>query len=63
MITDIQKYINCLKNRWKELDAKDSISDSPSSLNQAATEMTVLDVIIEDLKRIENSKFSYWNFE
>ena len=65
MVTEIQKYINCLKNRRKELDiANNSESTSDTIRQRVVNEITVLNIIIRDLEKIEDpDKRTYWSYE
>lgn len=64
MVTEIQKYINCLKNRRKELDITDNSESTSDTVRQkVGNEITILNTIIRDLGKIEESGFTYWSYE
>lgn len=64
MVTEIQRYINCLKNRVKELESNDEINSTSDFISQrAGNEITTLSIIIRDLGKVEDSGFTYWSYK
>ena len=59
-MNEIQRYIKCLKNRIIELEwcQENDLNNSPA-INEART----INIIIDDLEKIKNTKvkFSYWD--
>ncbi|MBA7541545.1 hypothetical protein ES705_33861 [subsurface metagenome] len=64
VVTEIQKYINCLKNRIKEVESSDEINSTSDFIRQrVGNEVTILNVVIRDLEKVEDSGFTYWSYE